>query len=290
MERIQAALKKAREERDQTTPAAPAPTGQPPAETHERKPDPLVLQQSQWVGDCEALWKSVKGFNPSDRWLKRNRIFAFQSCEEAVPYDVMRTKVLHNMRKNKWSRLAITSPSLGAGKTMTSLNLAFSLARQSDLRIMLIELDMRRPSIFRTLGIKEPCQFSKALAGEAEPQDHMLRYGRNLIIAANQAPARNPAELLQSNRAAHAIDQIQAAFQPSIMIFDTAPLFAGDDTMAFLDQVDCALLMAEAEKSTTEEIDKSEQDLAARTNVLGVVLNKCRYLNRHEEYGKTYGY
>lgn len=286
MERIQAALKKAREERSQ-----PKSSEQPEqVQTHERKPDPLILEQSHSVGDTEQLWKAVKGFNPSDRWLKRNRIVAFQSGEEAAPYDVMRTKVLHSMRKNKWTRLGVTSPSQGAGKTMTSLNLAFSLARQSDLRIMLIELDMRRPSVLKTLGVKEPIQFSKVLSGESDAQDQMLRYGKNLIIAANSAPARNPAELLQSNRAAHAIDQVEAAFQPNILIFDTAPLFAGDDTMAFLDQVDCVLLMAEAEKSTIEEIDKSEQDLAARTNVLGVVLNKCRYLNRHEEYGKAYGY
>ena len=86
------------------------------------------------------------------------------------------------------------------------------------------------------------------------------------------------------------VDEIEAQFRPDIMIFDTPPLFAGDDTMAFLDQVDCALLIAEAEKSTIEDIDKCEQELAARTNVLGVVLNKCRYLSRHEEYGKEYGY
>ncbi|MCZ0811233.1 MAG: CpsD/CapB family tyrosine-protein kinase [Pseudomonadota bacterium] len=288
MERIQAALKKARESR--TEQGREKPDTQVKSRGDSKNNDTLILHEDMALGDRDETWKAIKSFQPSERLLNRNRIISFRACPESVPYDVMRTKLLQKMRSKNWTRIAITSPTAGAGKTMTCINLAFSLSRQSDIHSMLLELDMRRPSMARMLGLKGSCQLARALAGDEAPEKHMRRYGKNLIFGSNRAPERNPAELLQGSRSAHVVDEIEAQFRPDIMIFDTPPLFAGDDTMAFLDQVDCALLIAEAEKSTIEDIDKSEQELAARTNVLGVVLNKCRYLSRHEEYGKEYGY
>lgn len=288
MERIQAALKKARESRGEQGRERPDAQVKPRSEN--KSNDTLILHEDMALGDRDEIWKAVQPFQPSDRLLNRNRIISHRSCPESVPYDVMRTKLLQKMRSKNWTRIAITSPTAGAGKTMTCINLAFSLSRQSDVHSMLLELDMRRPSMARMLGLTDSCQLARALASDEAPEKHMRRYGKNLIFGANRAPERNPAELLQGSRSAHVVDEIEAQFRPDIMIFDTPPLFAGDDTMAFLDQVDCALLIAEAEKSTIEDIDKCEQELAARTNVLGVVLNKCRYLSRHEEYGKEYGY
>lgn len=294
MERIQAALKKARETRSGQQQHENKPVPVSPVENRDTREDrvseALVLSSDMALADREEAWKSIPAFTPSEKVLDRNRLIAHRASAASVPYDVMRTKLLHKMRKNKWTRVAITSPSARAGKTMTCLNLAFSLSRQSDVFSMLLELDMRRPAMARSIGLKDDCQFSRALSGDASPEKHMRRYGRNLILGANQTPARNPAELLQGARAAHVIDELEAQYRPDIIILDTPPMFAGDDTMAFLDQVDCALLIAEAEKTTIEEVDKCEQELASRTNVLGVILNKCRYLDRHEEYGKEYGY
>jgi Mrp family chromosome partitioning ATPase len=64
------------------------------------------------------------------------------------------------------------------------------------------------------------------------------------------------------------------------------PMLGSDDMQAFAGKVDCVLLVAAAESTTIDEIDRCERDLASQTNVLGVVLNKCRYT--HAEYG--YGY
>ena len=60
-----------------------------------------------------------------------------------------------------------------------------------------------------------------------------------------------------------------------------------DDVMGFMGQVDAVLLVAAAETTTTKEIDACERELAGQTNVMGVVLNKCRYAN--EGYGYDYG-
>ena len=58
-----------------------------------------------------------------------------------------------------------------------------------------------------------------------------------------------------------------------------------DDTIAFLPRVDCALLIAAAETTAVKEIDNCEREIAAQTNVMGIVLNKCRYMEADYGYG-----
>lgn len=285
MERIQSALDKARKERQEQSAKQQT---EKDADTGDAALDTYVLPKNMTVSDRDDLWKSIPAFHPKEKQLAGNRIVAYRSSHDSVPFDVMRTKLLHQMRSNKWTRVAVVSPSQGSGKTLTCANLAFSLARQTNFHTIVLELDMRRPSLAKTLKLADDCQFSRVLSGEDPAETHLRRYGKNLLFGTNNTTVRNPAELLQGPLAGQIVDDIETRYKPDIMIFDTPPVFSGDDTLAFLDQVDCVLLIAEAEKSTIEEIDKCEQELAARTNVLGVVLNKCRYLSKHEEYGKEY--
>jgi Mrp family chromosome partitioning ATPase len=72
------------------------------------------------------------------------------------------------------------------------------------------------------------------------------------------------------------------------VIFDMPPMLAGDDAIGFLHNVDCALLVAAAGSTTIAQVDACERDIAAHTNVLGVTLNKCRYLDKDQAYGYDY--
>ncbi len=277
MERIQSALEKAREAR-----------GEIPQETPVRGEGET---QGHAASSAADRWLELEEATINPRILRRNRVMAYEGGVEAGPFDMLRTKVLQQMRANNWRRLVITSPTSGCGKTTTSCNLAFSLARQPDVRTMVIEIDMRRPAMARTLGQKKlQHQFGKVLSGTAAMRDHVIRYGNNLCFGTNHAPMHNSAELLQSQTTVEALAEIEKTLEPTIMIFDTSPLLVSDDTIGFLGQVDCALLVAEAESTTIDEIDTCEKDLAAHTNVLGVVLNKCRYMGKGYGYGYGYGY
>ena len=275
MERIQSAIEKAREAR------ADQPSGK--AQVIAKTPG------AQPVADTLDHWLALEDVPLKPGALKNSRILTSEGGVDAAPFDMLRTRVLQQMRANNWRRLAITSPTSGCGKTTTCCNLAFSLARQADLRTVVLEIDMRRPALAKILGQKRSKhQFAKVLAGTAAPQDHMFRYGSNLCFGTNHAPQLNPSELLQSATTKAALENIEKTLDPAIMIFDTAPLLASDDTVGFLEQVDCVLLVAEAESTTIDEIDTCERDIAAHTNVLGVVLNKCRYAGKG--YGYSYGY
>lgn len=233
----------------------------------------------------EGLWSALTEVPVQPRQLEAARIVAHHPGSSSTAFDLMRTNLLKHLREHGWSRVAITSPSSGCGKTTVCLNLGFSLARQAELRVLVLEMDLRRPAIVRTLGLTgKPC-LADVLAGKETPDKGLLRIGKNLAIGASADPTANPAELLSSGQAAAAIDAIEARFKPDVILFDLPPVLVIDDTLAFLDQVDCALMIAAAEESTVAEIDRAGRELAEYTKVLGVVLNKCRFLDRTEGYG-----
>ena len=115
-----------------------------------------------------------------------------------------------------------------------------------------------------------------------------MRLGRSLMVLPGKGPARNPAELLRNPRTAETLEAIEARYAPTVTIFDLPPMLAGDDVMSFMGKVDCVLIVAAAESTTIKQIDSCERDLATQTNVLGIVLNKCRYIDRDQSYGYEY--
>jgi protein-tyrosine kinase len=312
MERIQIALEKARARRaeQQAAGAAPqaavapqpvvAPAPVPPvprraeaeaARTPPRSPEaPAVNGAAVRIGtETRARWLALPEFRPEAKLMQRNHIVGFfsgrEGGKEAGAIDMMRTRILQEMRKNGWRRLAITSPNPTCGKTTVCLNLAFSLGRQANQRTIVADLDMRRPGMARLLGMRGSNSFSRVLEGQAEAVENLVRYGENLAFGTNAGPARNPAELLQSTEAAEALAKIEAEYEPTIVLCDMPPMLQSDDMLAFASKVDCVLLLAAAETTSIDDLDICERELSAHTNVLGVVLNKCRYTDSSSGYG-----
>ena len=77
--------------------------------------------------------------------------------------------------------------------------------------------------------------------------------------------------------------ELRSQLKPDILILDMPAMLGSDEVLACLPLVDCVLLVAEAERTSFGEVDLCERELAARTNLLGVVLNKCRH--GPERYG-----
>lgn len=232
----------------------------------------------------KVIWADLPPLKFDTDTILRNRIVTANRSDPAhVAFDMMRTKLLQTMRQNDWTSVAITSPTPACGKTFTALNLAFSLANQQDCRTLLLDLDLKRPQIGKTLGLKAPPSIEGFLRGEIEAGDIFMRHGDNLAIAANKYPVQYSAELLQSVAAAEAIQKMRNRMTPDVVIFDLPPMLSADDVLAFLPNVDCVVLIAAAEHSTLADVDVCEQALAEKTNVLGVVLNKSRFST--ERYG-----
>ncbi|MDI7860741.1 CpsD/CapB family tyrosine-protein kinase [Rhizobiaceae bacterium n13] len=229
-------------------------------------------------------WEELSPLSLDPDVIARNRIVTTNRSDHAhAAFDMLRTKLLHAIRQNNWNRVAITSPTPACGKTFIALNLAFSLGHQTDCRTLLLDLDLRRPQVGKTLGIRNMPSMESFLKGDSPARDVFLRHGDNLAIAANRQPVHYSAELLQSPVATETLQDLRQRMNPDVILFDLPPMLSNDDVLAFLPNVDCVILVAAADYSTLNEVDVCERELAEKTNVLGVVLNKCRY--SPEKYG-----
>jgi Mrp family chromosome partitioning ATPase len=297
MEKIQSAIAKARADRN----AAAGQSGSGAQAKPIVAPAPgLTVQHNTRVAsrilttypdEAVALaltsrWQTIPTFSPPPALMARHHIVTFSGGPEAVHFDVMRTRLLQVMRANGWKRIAVTSPGPSCGKSTLALNLAFSMGRQASLRTLLLEMDFRRPSLARMLGLNTKNQFTHVLEGIAPLSDNALRYGANLAIATQSSPVPNAAELLHSPSTGAALDAIEAEYDPAVIICDLPPVFASDDAMAVMGHMDAALILAAAEQTTIKEIDRCEREIAGQTNVIGVILNKCRYMEK--DFGYDY--
>jgi protein-tyrosine kinase len=232
-----------------------------------------------------ADWLALPELTITAEQARSVRLASLLGGKDATPYDMLRSRTIRLMRDAGWKRLAITSPNAACGKTTVALNLALTLARQRDTRVLLIDLDLRRPALHKLIGYQPGRSFHEVLQDKAKMAEACVRVGDNLIIAMNATPSRHPAEVLHSDGSREVLKAVEAAWQPDIMIFDMSPMLASDDNVGFLGNVDCSLLVVAAESTTLPNIDICEKELAQLTNVLGVVLNKCRYEDPSAGYG-----
>ena len=196
---------------------------------------------------------------------------------------MLRTRVLQSLRQNKWNSVAITSPTAGCGKTVVSLNLAFSLSNQKDCRTVLVDLDLRRPQVAKSVGLRNPPSVEGFLKGQCDVSDVFLKLRDNLAVAATSRPVSYSAELLQNPDTARSIRNLKQALNPDVIVYDLPPMLSSDDVTSFLPNVDCVVIVAAAGMTSAKEVELCETYLSERSNVLGVVMNKCEIVS--EEYG-----
>ena len=294
MDRLQQAISKARRERSASTEReVPTPVAaaigaarRSAAEMQTEAPKAAAVERP--LGDLATRWAQFKPLQVSARSIQNNRLLAFSTGETAIPYDMLRTRVLQVARKNNWKRIAIVSPESSVGKTTITANLGFSFSRMRDKRTMVLDFDMRRMGLARVLGAQTEFSMADVLQRRIPFSQHGLSHDTNVVFGLNRNRSQNTSEILQDPMSAEVLAELEEIYQPDIMLFYTPPLMASDDSHGFLQLVDCALLIAAAERTPVERIDVAERQLSELTNVMGIVLNRCRYTGGAHGYENDY--
>lgn len=278
MERLQAAIEKARAQRD--------------AQPNQSRPRPAAQAAPAAAASSAArpdAWEALEELRVDPKQMHRNRIAAFEGGVDSAPFDLLRTRMLQQARQNGWRRIALVSPHSNCGKSTTAANLAFSLARQRNLNSIIFDFDLRRAGLTRIMGQRPPLGMADVLEHKTEFSEQGRRYGANIAFGLNGGSRSSfPSELLQSPATGQVLEDITTQYEPDIMLFDMPPLMASDDNFGFLQNVDCALILVTAEKTPMSQIDVAERHVAELTNVMGIVLNKCRYTSG--AHGHEYDY
>lgn len=270
MDYIQQAIDKARDERQ----------GKIGQETNEKTSDEITTEKSL-IADPKAVpseinYTKTRQIELKDDVLRNNRVIAgFNFDQRAEPYRQLRTQVLQKLRANNWKTLAITSPNGNAGKTLTAINLAISLSKEVNQTVMLVDLDLRDPSVLSTLEIEVDYGLVDHLKGDVSVGDILVNPGlERLVILPGKADINYSSELLSSPEMKNLLTDLTSRYESRIIIFDMPGLLVGDDTLAFAPYVDAALLVVEEGVTTPDDVQRSLQMLEG-TNLLGTILNKA---------------
>lgn len=209
--------------------------------------------------------------------LEKNRIISI--CHGNVIADrikILRTQILNYMREAGGNTLLVASSNPGEGRTVTAINLAIALSQQIDGTVLLVDADLRKPSIHTVLGIDVDKGLSDYLRGKAEIPELLINPGiPRLVILPGGKPIANSSELLGAPRMKLLVKEMKERYADRIIIFDSSPLLASADSMVLSRYIDGILIVVEAEKTTQEDLKRTLELLKERP-VIGTVFNKAR--------------
>jgi len=204
-------------------------------------------------------------------------------CEE---YRSLRTHVLHKSQKQKLQSIVVASINPSEGKSVTALNLSWLLAQTDGVRALLIDSDLRMPSLADYLGIETDKGLSDILSGRSTLQDSIIRLEPAGLHLLPGGEARSDvAELISGPKFKEILREARELFD--YVIIDAPPLGIFTDATVLINHADGALLVIGANKTRYSELDRILESLP-RERMLGVVLNQSE--DAMEESHYKYGY
>lgn len=199
-------------------------------------------------------------------------------------YRTVRTNIQFASVDQDIRKIVVTSPSPFEGKSMTAANLATVFAQQGK-NVLLVDADLRKPTMHYTFGKSNTNGLSKLLLGHTSLQEAVSRFDiENLSILTSGPVPPNPSELLGSNAMSDFMKQAEEQYD--LVIFDTPPVLAVTDSQILANACDGVLLVVRSKQTERESAMRAKELLMnARAKLLGVVLN-----GKKDERKKDYYY
>lgn len=267
-----------------------------------------TTEQAQQISGLPSLGLIPMGTRTDEG--RGSRRLALTSSKEAVElittarpqsqmaesYRALRTSLLLSSLGAPPKVILVTSALPQEGKTTTSINTAVVLA-QKGVRVLLIDADMRRPSVHKTLGMAPGSGLSNVLTGTATAQAAITRSPQlaNLFVLPSGTPPPNPAELLASGNMRSMLAQLREEYDH--IVIDTPPTLSVTDAVVLSTRADAVVLVIRSGQTTKTALRRA-RDLLMQVNarVCGVLLNAVDlaspdyyyYYEYQERYGGQY--
>jgi polysaccharide biosynthesis transport protein len=186
-------------------------------------------------------------------------------------YRKLRTNISYLSPDNPPRSLMVTSAHQGDGKTLTAANLAASLA-QSGRRTVLVEADLRRPSLGRLLGLVPDVGVTSVVTGKATVEE-VIQHAHGFDVLTSGPIPPNPSELLESQSFRGLIDSLLESYDA--VVVDTPPLIAVTDAAVVGAVSDASIVVCRSKRTKAPELRRALLSLrAVDAKIAGVVLNR----------------
>ncbi|HYD32266.1 MAG TPA: hypothetical protein VEB64_15595 [Azospirillaceae bacterium] len=286
MDKLEKALRKAREQREARLAGEsgngaplPAPETNAPAPADKLPPDAPAERStaaSRAKDGQPIIYNQTRVVRPSAEVLREMRVIAVErSGLSADAFRILRTKLLQLLARGGQRTLAITSANPGEGKTLIAVNLALSIALDVKQTVLLVDLDLRTPSVHHYLGLKPEKGLGDHLLHDVPLAECLIHPGFDrLVVLPVGRPLDSSSEMLAAPRMQSLSQELRNRYPNRIVIYDTRALFTSDDTMAFLPNIEASLLVIKEGATQAEDVRRAIGLLADNTTVLGTVLNQ----------------
>jgi exopolysaccharide/PEP-CTERM locus tyrosine autokinase len=209
----------------------------------------------------------------------------------AEQYRKLKSSILKQFEKGEEKRsFMVTSSMAGEGKSVTALNLAISLAQEYDHTVLLVDADLRKPSLLQYLGLHAEQGLSDCVLDGVKVDSVLVNtWIDGLSVLPAGRSVINPVEIFSSKRMQEVTEEIYGSNPERIVIFDTTPLLPFAEPQYLAGIVDGIILVV---REHLTSIDKLKQSLEMMKNhhLLGVVCNGVSRVASTDGYYGYYGY
>ena len=210
---------------------------------------------------------------------------------EADLFRVLRTRILFPQAGRPPRTILVTSALAGEGKSFVAANLAINMARHVDQHVLLVDCDLRKPTIHARFGLNGAKGLSEHLAANVDLPSLFLKSGvEKLTILPSGEPPQNPSELVTSAKMAALIQELKARYHDRYIILDSPPPMMAPETSAIAKWVDGILLVVKYGATPMDLVEELMTHLD-RGKIIGAVINQFNVREfRRSSYSKYYGY
>ncbi len=269
MDRIQRALDLARSQRG----AAPHLTGQgvaPPQLASSSALQPV----RPTVGGAESA-SLARVVSVERAVLRERRIIMPDDPDPAAhAYRMLRTQLLRQARTQQLRLIGVVSSADGEGKTLTAANLALSMAAEPNQTVLLVDLDLRHPSLAALLGLNVERGLDSWFNSEAAIAELFVKIEGidRLRVLPTLHPVLGSSEALAGPRANELLTQLKSRYTDRLVIVDLPPALLADDVLTIAPLLDGVLLVVSEGRTRREDLTRLKE-LLGSVRVLGTVLN-----------------
>jgi Mrp family chromosome partitioning ATPase len=270
MDRIQRALDLAKVQGQRASVAAAA-AALPAAD--DPRPERVALNREFSLGSVESIARLPLNWAE----LKEKRVISTHDEQPAgQAYRMLRTQVLQRARTHGLTTLGVVSAINGEGKTLTAVNLALSLAAEPNQTVLLLDLDLRRPAVARTLGLVAERGLETWFGGD-EPTRNVC-YGiegvERLHVLPTMAPVNGSSEVLAGVATRKLFNELKGRDPGRLLIVDLPPVLLSDDALMVAPLLDAVVLVVNERRTKREDVVRVVE-LLGNTRIVGTVLNRA---------------
>ena len=189
----------------------------------------------------------------------------------AENYRSLRTNIQYSSIDKQVKTLVVTSSNAGEGKSTVAGNLAYTFF-QSGKRVLIIDCDLRKPSLHRKFNVSNEVGLTDVLVGTSELNKVMKKIDDNLYLLTTGTLPPNPAEIIGSNTMEKFLDECKINFD--YIILDTPPILPVTDSKLLAIKADATVLVVRSEISKSKHVSQAYKELEkVNANVIGTILN-----------------